>query len=74
VTETVATTEQLLASWREAQRILDALDPFTPGRSDVEARVNHARAAYRTHVAAVDGDSSAGQEDWSSLPEAVKAV
>lgn len=72
MTETVATTEKLLAAWREAQRILDALDPFTPGRSDVEARVEHARAAYRAHVAGVEGDSTADAEDWS-LPEAVKA-
>lgn len=73
MTETVATTEQLLAAWREAQRILDALDPFTPGRSDVEARVHQARAAYRAHIAAVENDSTAGAGEWSSLPEAVKA-
>ena len=73
MTETVATTEQLLAAWREAQRILDALDPFTPGRSDVEARVDHARAAYRAHIAAVENDSTADAEGWATLPEAVKA-
>jgi hypothetical protein len=73
VTETVATTEQLLAAWREAQRILDALDPYTPGRADVEARVDRARAAYRAHVAAVENDSTADSEDWASFPEVVKA-
>jgi hypothetical protein len=73
VTETVATTEHLLAAWREAQRILDALDPYTPGRADVEARVSRARAAYRAHVAAVENHSTEDAEDWSSFPEAVEA-
>jgi hypothetical protein len=69
VTEIIATTEQLLAAWREAERDLDALDPFTPGRADVEARVAEARAAYQARVAGVEGDSTLEHAGWSGIPE-----
>jgi hypothetical protein len=73
VTETIATTEQLLAEWREAQRALEALDPYTPGRADVEARVEHAKAAYRARVASIDVEPNSTLADWRTLPEIAEA-
>jgi hypothetical protein len=75
VTETIATTEQLLAAWREAERTLDSMDPFTPGRADVEARVAEARAAYRARVSSIrpDDKHAGGQPTWPPLPEPAEA-
>lgn len=73
MTEIIATTEQLLAAWREAERDLEALDPFTPGRADVEARVAEARAAYQARVAGVEGNSTLEHAGWAALAEVAEA-
>ena len=73
VTEIIATTEQLLAAWREAERDLEALDRFTPGRADLEVRVAEARAAYQARVADIEGDSILERASWSDIPEVTEA-
>ena len=54
MTQMIETTEQLLASWREAQRTLDQLEPDDPGYADAMAWVSEARAAYHERIEAID--------------------
>lgn len=49
-TKTVDTTEQLLAAWQEAQRVVDALRLDAPGRVAAEDRLHDARNAYHDRV------------------------
>ena len=54
MTQMIETAEQLLASWREAQRTLDQLEPDDPAYGDALAWVGEARAAYHERIEAIE--------------------
>ena len=54
VTETIVSIEHLLAAWRDAERVLAALEPTDPRRADAEARLADGRAAYQARVESID--------------------
>lgn len=59
VTVTIgSTTEQLLAAWREAERVLDQLGPAESDRDEAEARVEEARMAYQARIDASGAEAS----------------
>lgn len=45
--ETIPTTEELLAAWREAQRVVNGLRLDAPDRAAAEDRLHEARNAYQ---------------------------
>jgi hypothetical protein len=54
VIESLPTTEELLASWRDAQRALEQHRMDSPGRTQAEDRVHDARAAYQRRMAELE--------------------
>lgn len=48
--ESLPTTEDLLAAWRDAQRALEQQRMDSPGRAKAEDRVHDARAAYQARI------------------------
>ena len=54
MTQMIETTEQLLASWRDAQRTLDQFEPDDPDYASAAARLTEARAAYHDRIEAIE--------------------
>ena len=51
--ETIPTTDELLAAWRDAQRHVEQLRLDSPGRAAAEDRLHDARIAYHDRIAQV---------------------
>lgn len=62
------TIEELLAAWRDAQRVLDEADPLAPGRPDLEARVHELRLLYQARVDEI-GHTAQPPVDGPARPE-----
>jgi hypothetical protein len=56
VIETLPSTEQLLAAWRDAQRALEYIRLDGPGRTQAEDRVHDARIAYQDRIVELEDD------------------
>ena len=61
MTQMIETMEQLLASWRDAQRTLDQLEPDDPAYASAVARLTEARAAYHDRIEAIEVASRPGE-------------
>ena len=54
MTETIVSTEHLLAAWRDAERAIVELKADDPGRGEAEARLAERRAAYQAKIEAIE--------------------
>ena len=52
--ETTDATDELLAAWREAQRVVDQLRLDAPGRAEAEDRLHDARNALYDRLQALE--------------------
>ena len=69
--ETIPTTEQLLAAWREAQLVVNGLRLDAPDRAAAEDRLHDARNAYQDRVSqqtAAGGDDPEPDDRPSETP------